>query len=135
MPRLEHPPRQRRPHPPCAHDHDEHSPDLTTCPVSLRQSGGAVRRTRQGALRSTYSVTSPISGGREAPTPPRTEPPLIRVGGSAPRTIASTSRSRAASTMPPPTLRDLIRCVRTSTASYSLPTSLARPSARCACSR
>ncbi len=49
-------------------------------------------------------------------------------------TIISTPRSRAASTIPEPTERALITDGRTSTVSYSSPTSWARSSARLAAS-
>ena len=64
--------------------------------AASRRCAGAVTSTRHGARRSTYSVTGPISAGREPPIPPSTAPPRIRVGGSAPITIISTPRSRAA---------------------------------------
>src|SRR5215218_3138657 len=96
--------------------------------------GGAVTSTGQGAFFSTYSVTSPTSGGRDPPTPPSTAPPFIRVGGSPPITITSTPRRRASSTIPAPTLRARITVVSTSTDSYSSPTSFARLSARLASS-
>ena len=91
--------------------------------------GGAVSSTRHGALRSTYSVTSPISGGRAAPIPPRIAPPRTRLGGSPPITIASTPRRRAASTIPAPMFRAGTTSVTTSTDSYSSATCFARRNA------
>ena len=87
--------RQRPRHPTTTADASARRP--ARLEPSLR---GAVISTRQGALRSTYSVTGPISAGREPPMPPRIAPPRILLGGSPPITITSTPRSRAASTIP-----------------------------------
>ena len=113
-------PGQRGADPARADDEDEHGsrilvlgrvgaraparlPPSGECPVAApASSGGAVSSTRQGALRSTYSVTGPISAGRAPPTPPRIAPPRIRVGGSPPITITSTPRSRAVCDDPRP---------------------------------
>ena len=61
---------------------------------SLR-AAGAVRMTRQGALRTTYFVASPTKLSSGPPRPPSSAPPRIRDGSSAASTIASTPRRRA----------------------------------------
>src|SRR3954464_13468464 len=63
------------------------------------------------------------------PRPPSSAPPRMREGGSAARTIASTPRRLASSTIAWPARRARTVAVATSTPSYSSPTAFAPPTA------
>ena len=114
--------------PPGADDQNEGTAPML---ADAQLAGGAVMITRQGALVTTYFVTSPTNASlRPPPRPPSSAPPRTRVGSSAARTIASTPRRRASSTIACPARRARTVAVATCDALVLLPHRLGPPQRR-----